>query len=61
LTVNCSKKRLEQLLSEEKIVSWNPIEDMTLRQPADSLEYKYLVQIKGVEEINRRKTFLSVQ
>lgn len=38
---------------------WDPLQDLALRQDEDSLEYNYLLGLKGEEEIERRKNFLN--
>ena len=55
-----SKTKLKETLrGETKITSWNKLEDLTLKNKStDSEEYAIILELKGADEIVRRKRFL---
>ena len=58
--VSCSKTKLIELLKGENFTRWTELEDLALRKEETSVEFKYLLKSKGMDEIKRRKKFLSI-
>lgn len=58
---SCSKVRLLEILKEGKqYIKWGPLEDIALEKDEESAEFKYVLKLKGPEEIERRKKFLGL-
>lgn len=52
----CDFSALETFFTDKSVPSyWNPLEDMALGLESDSPEYEYLVEVKGEEEIEKRR------
>jgi hypothetical protein len=47
-------------LEGKRVAEWNSLEDEALGKPEDSNEFKQLISIKGEDEINKRRAFLSL-
>ncbi len=58
--VSCSKSKLIDVLKGQNFTKWNELEDMALNTNPDSVHYKYLLKVKGADEILRRKKFLGI-
>lgn len=58
--VSCSKAKLIETLKGKSFTKWTELEDYGLEKGTESIEYKYLLKLKGYEEIIRRKKFLSL-
>lgn len=58
--VSCSKAKLVETLKGKSFTKWTELEDYGLEKGTESIEYKYLLKSKGLEEIMRRKKFLSL-
>ena len=56
-SVSCCKKQLKLALEKNSYVSWSELDDLGLKD-VDSAEYKHLVKMKGLEEVERRKRFI---
>lgn len=58
--VSCNYGDLEQyLITNESQLLWNPLEDYALMNlDEESIEYQYLLSIKGQDKIDERKKFL---
>lgn len=59
-SVSCSKGKLIEALKGQSFTKWNELEDMALGMSTESTHYKYLLKVKGAEEIVRRKKFLGI-
>ena len=60
--VSCSKKHLRLALEKKSYELWTALDDLMLKNGCDnpdSPEFKELVKIKGLEEIERRKKFMA--
>ena len=57
---SCDFSVLEAYLStKNKELLWNPLEDHALNLEDDSVEFQYLLEIKGEEAIEARRKFLT--
>jgi hypothetical protein len=52
---------MDRFLKGERVSLWNYLEDNALEKPEDSDEFLYLMEVKGIEEIEKRKKFLISQ
>ena len=70
-SVSCNWDQLEALLQEQKIetmemdhpsgtVTWTLLEDLAARDSPDSESYRHIVEQKGLEEVQKRRSFLEV-
>ena len=48
-------------LRDNGIITWSYLEDLALKKPEDSVEFKVLEQTKGIQEILNRRAFLGAQ
>lgn len=56
---SCNFATLEEFLqTSNKELLWNPLEDYALKLDENSVEYQYLLSIKGQEKIDERIKFL---
>ena len=51
-------KLLEKYFKGENVTLWNYLEDIALEKPETSHEYQWLLDLKGADEIEKRKKFL---
>jgi hypothetical protein len=58
--VSCNKSKLIEVLKGQNFTKWNELEDMALTMDPNSVQYKYLLKVKGTDEIIRRKKFLAL-
>ena len=61
-SVSCSKKHLRLALEKKTYTQWTSLDDLMLKtacEDPNSPEFQELVKSKGLEEIDRRKKFLS--
>ncbi|MBK8156740.1 MAG: hypothetical protein IPK55_12450 [Streptococcus sp.] len=49
---------MEKFLKGENVSLWNYLEDSALEKQEDSEEYQFLLQMKGKDEVEKRKKFL---
>lgn len=45
----------------KKDKEWDHLEDLAVASDPGSVEFKYVVQVKGEEAVNRRREFLEIQ
>ena len=57
--ISCSKAKLIETLKGKSFTKQTELDDYGLEKGTESIEYKYLLKLKGYEEIIRRKKFLS--
>ena len=58
--VNSSISRLFEELNLKGFKRWGKLEDLALEMGNQTNQYKYLLRVKGEEEIIRRKKFLGL-
>ena len=58
--VNSSINRLFEELKSKGFKRWNKLEDLAVEMGNQTNQYKYLLRVKGEEEIIRRKKFLGL-
>ena len=57
---SCSKGKLLEILKGKEFIKWGELEDLALNKDENSYEYIYILKVKGLEEILRRKKFLGL-
>ena len=58
--VNCDKAALIEVLNGKNFTKWTELEDLCLKDP-ESKMFKFLVDAKGTEEIEKRRKFLCLR
>ena len=58
--VSGSTRELENLLQGKKVVQWNELEDIALRQPTDAAMYERLIKLKGEDNIKKRSEYFGL-
>jgi len=58
---SCDKRHFKEVLEKNSYTTWSELEDMHLKQPKDTPEYRQLVKLKGESDIARRKQFLGIE
>ena len=60
MKVDCDKAKLREILSNQSFTKWSELEDICVeRGDRTSRQYKALVKDKGLDEIERRRVYLS--
>ena len=61
MKVDCDKAKVREILSNQSFTKWSELEDICVeRGDRTSRQYKSLVKDKGLEEIERRRVYLSL-